>query len=76
MDETEQPVFLVSSLVGIGVGLTVDYGAAQRIYVKRGYIPDGCGLMTSGHPVAYFQSILVDDDLRLYFTKNLKNKTS
>lgn len=29
--------------VGIGFGLTPDYGAAQRLYPKMGYIPDGRG---------------------------------
>lgn len=31
--------------VGIGVGLFRDYGVAQRIYYKRGYIPDGNGIV-------------------------------
>lgn len=34
-----------SAAIGIGVGLYAGedggYGAAQRLYVKRGYIPDG-----------------------------------
>lgn len=29
--------------IGIGFGLTSDYGAAQRLYPKLGYIPDGRG---------------------------------
>ncbi len=29
--------------MGIGFGLTADYGAAQRLYPKLGYIPDGRG---------------------------------
>lgn len=29
--------------MGIGFGLTPDYGAAQRLYPKLGYIPDGRG---------------------------------
>ena len=32
----------------IGVGLHRDYGAAQRLYVKNGYIPDGSGLWWKG----------------------------
>ncbi len=31
------------SIMGIGFGLTADYGAAQRLYPKLGYIPDGRG---------------------------------
>ena len=30
-------------IVGIGVGLYPDYGSAQRLYIKRGYLPDGHG---------------------------------
>lgn len=29
--------------IGIGFGLTPDYGTAQRLYPKLGYIPDGRG---------------------------------
>jgi GNAT superfamily N-acetyltransferase len=34
-----------SEVVGLGVGLYRDYGAAQKIYVRRGYLPDGQGVM-------------------------------
>jgi GNAT superfamily N-acetyltransferase len=33
--------------IGLGVGLYADYGDAQRLYVKLGYVPDGRGI-TSG----------------------------
>jgi GNAT superfamily N-acetyltransferase len=71
MDEAESRVAAVSQIVGLGVGMTSDYGAAQRMYAKRGYIPDGRGLHSRGQPVQYGQSIPVDDDLVLYFTKLL-----
>jgi len=34
-------------VIGIGVGLTPDYGAAQRLYPKLGYVPDGRGVHSS-----------------------------
>lgn len=34
-------------VMGIGVGLTPDYGAAQRLYPKLGYIPDGRGAQST-----------------------------
>jgi len=71
MDEAEKRVAARSALVGLGVGMTADYGAAQRMYAKRGYIPDGRGLHSRGQPVQYGQSVSVDDDLVLYFTKLL-----
>lgn len=57
--------------IGIGVGMTVDYGNAQRLYVQMGYIPDGRGLHYKNFPVSYDKQVLVDDDLVLYFTKNI-----
>lgn len=63
-------------LVGIGVGLyggaDGGYGAAQRLYVKRGYIPDGKGVTYNGHPVLWGKLYPIDDDLILWFTKSLK----
>lgn len=71
MDEAERKVSESSSVVGIGVGVSPDYGAAQRLYVLRGYVPDGKGLMRHGHPVRRGDRIPVDDALVLYSTKSL-----
>lgn len=71
MDVAESRISTVSPLAGIGVGMSVDYGAAQRMYVLRGYVPDACGLMYGGQPVTYYQKYMVDDDLCLYLTKQL-----
>ncbi|HJQ13810.1 MAG TPA: GNAT family N-acetyltransferase [Anaerolineales bacterium] len=72
MDKAECQIAKVSSVAGIGVGITSDYGAAQRLYILRGYIPDGCGLHWRDHHVHYREEIRVDDDLALYLTKELK----
>ena len=72
MDKAEREIAKVSPIAGIGVGMTADYGAAQRLYVLRGYIPDGLGLHWRGHHVRFGEEIKVDDDLGLYFTKELK----
>jgi GNAT superfamily N-acetyltransferase len=71
MDEAERQIATRSSIAGIGVGMTPDYGAAQRMYVLRGYIPDGRGLYCHNKPVALGDTITVDDGLALYFTKRL-----
>ena len=71
MDEAEQRVAAASPMVGIGVGMTADYGNAQRMYAQRGYIPDGRGLLYEGYQVIYGKLITVDDDLCMYFTKKL-----
>lgn len=40
----EQKAFEEGQTVGIGVGLYRDYGQAQKLYIARGYQPDGCGV--------------------------------
>ena len=74
MDEAEQRIAERSKVAGIGVGMTADYGAAQRLYVKRGYIPDGRGLTYDGRVLAHGESTLNDDSLVLYFTKNVASR--
>lgn len=72
MDRAEREIARLSSVAGIAVGMTSDYGAAQKLYILRGYIPDGRGLHWRDHYVHYREEIIVDDDLALYLTKELK----
>ena len=44
LEEAEKRVKLISDKVTLGVGLHSGYGPAQRLYIKRGYIPDGTGV--------------------------------
>lgn len=71
MDAAEALIAERSPLAGIGVGLYPDYGAAQRLYVLRGYVPDGRGIAWNNARVAAGRSVPVDDDLALYFVKAL-----
>lgn len=57
--------------IGIGVGLSEDYGAAQRLYVKMNYIPDATGLHYDAKPVQKGTTVRVDDSLAVYLIKNL-----
>jgi Acetyltransferase (GNAT) domain len=41
LDRVEAEVARHSGVVGIGVGFYPGYNAAQRLYVRRGYVPDG-----------------------------------
>ena len=72
MDEAEARIAYRSPVVGIGVGLYPDYGAAQRMYVLRGYIPDGSGIWYDVHQVQPGETVCVDDSLALFFTKQLR----
>ncbi|WP_223145278.1 GNAT family N-acetyltransferase [Microbacterium sp. ANT_H45B] len=71
LDQIEQAAAQRSSVVGLGVGLYADYGAAQRIYVRRGYIPDGRGVMYENQPVPAGETVPLDDDATLMFTKQI-----
>ena len=72
MEEAESFIASRSDKVGIGVGMTSDYGAAQRLYVKRGYIPDGRGLTWNNCELSYGDKVTVDDDLVLHLVKQLR----
>jgi GNAT superfamily N-acetyltransferase len=76
MDEAERKVSERSGVAGIGVGMSPDYGAAQRLYVLRGYVPDGRGLTRDGSPVRQGDEITVNDGLVLYLTKSLAGGSS
>lgn len=69
MDAVEQIALDKHGIVGIGVGLFYDYGNAQRLYAKRGYIPDGRGVMYEDKQVEPGSYVRVGHDLVLYLTK-------
>lgn len=75
LDEAEKEALTKSQIIGIGVGLYAGedggYGAAQRLYVKRGYIPDGKGVTYNYKPTVPGNSYPLDDDLVLWFVKKL-----
>ena len=61
-----------TATIGIGVGMYPDYGNAQRLYVKMGYVPDGRGLTYNGQILKPMQRTINDDSLVLFFTKKLR----
>jgi ribosomal protein S18 acetylase RimI-like enzyme len=72
IDEAERRIAKRCDYAGIGVGLLPDYGLAQRLYVKRGYIPDGNGVWSKGRFINYGTEVVMDDDIALYLKKKLK----
>ncbi len=71
MDAAEEAAGRHSDSVCLGVGLHQGYGSAQRMYVKRGYIPDGSGVWYGDRICEPYKDCRNDDDLVLYFLKNL-----
>ena len=72
MDVAEKRVALRSTVVGLGVCLHADYGAAQMLYARRGYVPDGRGIYYHGHYPKPGEQIIIDDDAALYLTKRVR----
>lgn len=71
MDAAEQAAAQFSPVVTLGVGLHSGYGSAQRMYVKRGYIPDGSGVWYEDQPAHPYGPCVNDDNLVLYLSKSL-----
>jgi GNAT superfamily N-acetyltransferase len=72
LDEIEALAAERTSVVGIGVGLHPGYNAAQRLYGERGYIPDGHGITYRDRFLEESAQIVLDDDLVLHLTKQLR----
>ena len=72
MDVAERIAAEYADTVYLGVGLHSGYGSAQRMYVKRGYIPDGSGVWYGKSVCGQYEPCVNDDDLNLYLSKELK----
>lgn len=57
--------------IGLAVGLYNDYGAAQRLYARMGYVPDGNGITYHHQCVVPGDNYCVDDDLLLWLRKSI-----
>lgn len=72
--EAEKIIARRSNIAGIGFGLYADYGPAQQMYVRLGYVPDGSGVMRNNRPIKPGESVVVDDKMALYLIKDLEMK--
>lgn len=72
MDVAEEIAGKYADIVYLGVGLHYGYGSAQRMYVKRGYIPDGKGVWYGPTVCEQYENCCNDDDLVLYLSKKLR----
>lgn len=71
MDAAEEIAAKYADTVYLGVGLHHGYGSAQRMYVKRGYIPDGSGVWYRDKICEPYEDCKNDDDLVLYLSRKL-----
>lgn len=72
LDVAENIASKISDTVSLGVGIHYGYGSAQRMYVKRGYIPDGSGAWYNNKRLEQYAECKNDDDLVIFLSKSLK----
>ena len=73
MDCAETVAARWADTVYLAVGLHNGYGSAQRMYVKRGYIPDGSGVWYHDNACTPYDTVYTnDDDLVLHLSKKLR----
>lgn len=71
LDVVEAEAFKLSNEVYLAVGVHSGYGTAQRMYIKRGYIPDGTGVWYQNKQLEQYATCCNDDDLLLFLSKKL-----
>jgi len=76
LDEAERLASQRSAIIGIGLGLHPGYRIAQRLYILRGYVPDGCGVFQGGRFPQEGELVTLNDDLVLHLTKPLASGTA
>jgi GNAT superfamily N-acetyltransferase len=72
MDTAEAYLAQGADKVVLWVPIIGRYGPAQRLYAKRGYIPDGDGVVKHGVPVKEGETHRIDEDLLLCLVKDLE----
>ena len=72
MDVAEEIAGAYGDKVYLDVCLNSDYGAAQRLYIKRGYIPDGKGVYYEEKVCLVDAPCKNDDELTLCLVKDLR----
>jgi GNAT superfamily N-acetyltransferase len=58
--------------IGIGVGISGDFGAAQRLYSRLGYQPDGAGVVFDRQKVQSGDIRPIDDRLCMMLVKDIR----
>jgi GNAT superfamily N-acetyltransferase len=71
LKSAEELISARSRIAGLRVGLYADYGPAQQMYVRYGYVPDGRGLSVRGRLVPPGSILLLDDDAVIALTREL-----
>ncbi len=72
LDVLEAEAAKMYDTVCLAVGCHSGYGAAQRLYVGRGYNFDGSGVWWNGQQLEQYAPCENDDDLLLWMSKKIR----
>ena len=72
LDVIEKEAAGFTDMIFLAVGVHSGYGAAQRLYVNRGYNFDGSGVWYQGKQLGQYEPCVNDDDLLLFMSKKLR----
>ncbi|HEU4576823.1 MAG TPA: GNAT family N-acetyltransferase [Polyangiaceae bacterium] len=76
LDRAEQSAAARATSVAVGVGLLPGDSAAQRLYGRRGYIPDGLGVTYEDRFVEAGELVRFDHELVLHLIKPLRQQSA
>ncbi len=71
LERAEREIALRSPIAGLVVGISASYGPAQRLYARRGFVPDGRGVCRGHIPLQEGEVVTIDHDLLLWLTKRV-----
>jgi GNAT superfamily N-acetyltransferase len=72
MDTAKALIAERATAAGLGCGLYADYGPALLLYLKRGYLPDGRGVVYDGQHIPPGGAVRLDDSAAMMLTKPLQ----
>jgi GNAT superfamily N-acetyltransferase len=73
LERAEQEIAQRSAVAGLCVGIFDEYGRAQRLYMKRGFVPDGRGVCKDHTPLRHGENVRIDHNLLLWLTKDVSD---
>ena len=71
MDKVEEKASTINNKIYLDVCMNSDYGPAQRLYIKRGYVPDGAGVYYEQRVLGLNEKCCNDDELTLCLVKKI-----
>jgi GNAT superfamily N-acetyltransferase len=74
LDHAESATQTRAPAVAVAVGLHPGYNAAQVLYARRGFAPDGCGVTYRNRYVQEGETVRLDDDFVIHLVKSLPRR--